>query len=277
MIFSVSFIKALDELSHQVEHERQELGINALHDVVELSVKAWCRKLNISDEIISYIRTWRYKTEFTAFIENVWFQHKSVNTNFINYTKTIFNMKQITNMNFIIFIAFVLTSVGFFLYQLRRSQSFQKEQKQVRGATVPAQQSALSPDKNKFVLVLIINAGKEDILQSLKVNGRVILNEGEILYRATQALWMGSETELLKSRLENGFSKNPLTQEVEESEYDIRFVKIEIYKPDPGFAPNANQLDRHDAFRNLPSNSKNVIVSPRLPSKAYENTDVYSR
>lgn len=277
MIFSDSFTQVLDKLSNQVEDKRQKLGKNKLNDVIELSVEAWCGEINIpNDKNISQIVHWWHQPECTNLITEVFTQYQSGNSIFINYTKNIFKMDKITEVKFILLIAFVLTGVGCLLYY-SRPQSSQKEQKQLGGSTAPGQQSALSPDRKTWILVLIINAEKENILQSLKLNGRVMLNEGEKLYRATQALWVGSKTELFKSRLGNCFSNNLSMQESDKSEYDVCFVQIEIDKPDRGFAPNANQLDRIDAFRNLPKNAKKVIVSPRLPSKAYENTDVYSR
>lgn len=269
MIFSDSFTKVLDELSEEIKRELQRNpGKDNFADVVELSVKNWCRELKISDEVTFYIRDWRQQTEINNLICYVWEKHKPQNSkainycsqheieasNFSNYVKKLFNLEQATNVKFILLIAFVLTCVGFIIYY-SRPQSSQKEQKQIGGATALGQQYALSPDRTTWILVLIINAEKENILQSLKRNRRVMLNEGEILYRATQALWVGSKTELFKSRLGNGFSNNPSMQESEKSEYDVCFVQIEIYKPDPGFAPNANQLDRIDAFRNLPNNS----------------------
>jgi hypothetical protein len=100
-------------------------------------------------------------------------------------------------------------------------------------------------------------------------------NEGEALYRATQALWIGSEADFFKSELTNRFSDAHEEQEREKFEYDVHFVKIELHNPEPGFYQDASQIDRLDAFRRLSENSGKVEVSPRLSSKAYENTGVY--
>ncbi len=269
MIFSDSFTQVLKELSAQVERKLQASGGNKLYVVVELSVEAWCRKLNLSNEITFFTQEMCRETRFNETINYTWNEHKSRN-NFINGIKNIFNMKPIDRIEFILVIAFVLTGIGSLLYLLRPQSS----QKKIFRAIEPGQQPRLPADRNDYVLVLVISAENEDIIYSLNKNRRVMSDEGERLYRATQALWMGSKTEL-PSRLRDSFYSKTLVQKVEQSEYDVYFVQIEIYKCDIGFTPNANQLDRIDAFRSLHKNSGEVKVSPRLPSRAYENTDVY--
>ena len=48
-------------------------------------------------------------------------------------------------------------------------------------------------------------------------------------------------------------------------------------KIDSRFKQDANQMDRVDAFNELANNANRITVSDRLLSKAYENTEFYSR
>ncbi|MDJ0535926.1 MAG: hypothetical protein QNJ70_26125 [Xenococcaceae cyanobacterium MO_207.B15] len=130
--------------------------------------------------------------------------------------------------------------------------------------------------KNPDILVLVINVGKDNIIQLLQKNGQVTRDNYQDLYTATQAVWIGSENEF-SQHFENWFSENTKITKDEQSEYDVYLVKITLKGDDPGFKSDANTLERFDAFCRLPENSKKVLVSPRLPSKAYGNENLYNR
>ncbi|MUG99669.1 hypothetical protein F7734_48280 [Scytonema sp. UIC 10036] len=122
---------------------------------------------------------------------------------------------------------------------------------------------------------MVINAGRENILQSLKASGQVTTDDSQALHRATQALWIGSQADFSHSQLRSWFESDRVVPEIEQSEYDIFLVKIEMEKLDPGFQPNVPSIDRLDAFRRLAENPHEVKVSSRLSSQAYENMGFY--
>lgn len=291
MIFSDSFAQLLNVLSREVWNKVTHENKNnpSFRDVLDCAVNSWCCKLDIPNEGTRYINQWQ-QDEIKEITNDIWNEWKpktnyslwGVQTSISKFkeyilTKVVNRMKNPDdNIKFILLIAFVVTGVGYALYLLHK-----KSERQAPSSKSSQSVSTLPPRQDKayhtWTLVLVINAGQEEIIQSLKTNCRVMPNEGEALYRATQALWMDSEADFSKSELKNRFYDAREERESKKSEYDVHFLQIELYKRDPGFYPNANQIDRLDAFRRLPENSGKVIVSPRLPSKAYENTDVYSR
>lgn len=289
MIFPDSFAQLLDVLSCEVENKVTHGNKNnpSFRDVLDCAVNSWCYKLDIPDEGNRYINQWQ-QCELKEIYEDICKEWKpktnyswwgaQPSSKFKEYilTKVVNGMKNPDNeIKFILLIALVVTGVGYALYLLRQSEKQAPSSKSSQPVSTPP----FRQDKayRSWTLVLVINAGQEEIIQSLKTNCRVMPNEVEVLYSATQALWMDSEAAFSKSELKSRFSDAREERESKKSEYDVHFLQIELYKHDPGFCPNVNQIDRLDAFRRLPENSGKVVVSPRLPSKAYENTDVYSR
>ena len=176
------------------------------------------------------------------------------------------------NTDLSVIIAF---TVPIFLCVLRFFDQKQNEEQQLRKNHPVSTSLSLGEEKDTKVLLLVINAGKNEIIQSLE-NGRFITIDPDALYRATQALWMGSKADFFESELDNWFLNKP-TVSKSESEYDVYFVQIELRKYDSGFDSNADQISRIDAFHRLLDNAVNIKVSDRLPSKAYENRFLYSR
>ena len=290
MIFPDSFAQLLDVLSCEVENKvrRENKDKLLFRDCLDCAVESWCCKLEFSDEVTCSISQWQ-KSETKEITEDIWSEWIPKKTNSIWGTQTSISKfreyiltkivnrmnRNINDLNFILLIALVVTGVGYALYLLRQSEKQAPSSKSSQPVSTPPfrQEKAY----RSWTLVLVINAGQEEIIQSLKTNRRVTQNEVEVLYSATQALWMDSEAAFSKSELKSRFSDAREERESKKSEYDVHFLQIELSKHDPGFCPNVNQIDRLDAFRRLPENSGKVVVSPRLPSKAYENTDVYSR
>ncbi|MEG3935355.1 MULTISPECIES: hypothetical protein [unclassified Microcoleus] len=128
--------------------------------------------------------------------------------------------------------------------------------------------------KQSLVLVLVISASQAEFLESLKDKKHIDVSEGEQLYQITRYLWLGSDTEL--SLQKPDINKYSVAKGAE-SEYDIYLVEIKLKQDDEGFKPKVNQLDRHDAFRNLAGLAVEVKVSDRFQMEAYEKLEVYNR
>lgn len=161
-------------------------------------------------------------------------------------------------------IALAVAAAGYVIYRLARQPSESRGAPPARPAAVPT----------RWVLVLVINAGRDGVIDALRSGGVAAL-EGDQLYQATQALWLGPEAEFRRSNLSEWFSEARAV--AEPSEYDVHLVRVELSSDDPGLHRNANQMDRLDAFRRFQSMGFKATVSPRLPSDAYGTTDVYSR
>lgn len=133
----------------------------------------------------------------------------------------------------------------------------------------------IQPQREKWVLILVINAGRTDILAELKKRGAVDSSQGDALYRVTQALWFARESDFQKSTMKDWFA--PSRRVKDQSEYDVYLLKFSMPEDDPGFRRNASQPDRIDAFTRLAMRSTRVELSERVPSDAYDSKEVYSR
>lgn len=163
-----------------------------------------------------------------------------------------------------ILIALAIAAAGYVVYLLRS-----RPQRPVEAPPVTTTAAT-----TRWVLVLVINAGRDGVIDALRSGGVAAL-KGDQLYQATQALWLGPEAEFCGSNLSEWFSEARAV--AEPSEYDVHLVRVELSSDDPGLHHNANQMDRLDAFRRFQSMGFKATVSPRLPSDAYGTTDVYSR
>lgn len=123
----------------------------------------------------------------------------------------------------------------------------------------------------EYSLVLVIYAAQKNLANSIRQKGRIDIEDSEILYRATQYLSKNNKPiEDIKNQM-NRFHVS------EESEYDVYLITIKLREDDPRFDKGVNQLDRVDAFRELPDLALSVEVSERLKMEAYADFDIYVR
>lgn len=123
----------------------------------------------------------------------------------------------------------------------------------------------------EYSLVLVIYAAQKNLADSIRLKGRIDIEDSEILYQATQYLSKNNKSiENIKNQM-NRFHVS------EESEYDVYLIAIKLREDDPRFNKGVNQLDRYDAFRELPDLDHEVKVSERLKMDAYADFDVYVR
>ncbi len=132
---------------------------------------------------------------------------------------------------------------------------------------------SVSPAKTEAVLVLVINAQSEQLLNSLKQNKKLTVDDCESLGRATKYLWMGDKNEFSPD-LKKWVDASPVPEN-EETEYDVYLVQINLNQYESGFEQTTSAIKRLDAFGRLPDIAGEVKVSHRLPAKAYENTSLY--
>jgi hypothetical protein len=301
------FVETLNQVTDQTIRECQ--GSKYFEDYLSHAISIWCNQLNIRQDITDYILRGYYQDEIitltnciyregtiekktckiptpfgdapTIFtVENPLYQHINALLNRINIRSN--------NMKFIVLIAFAITAIGFFIYQLN-----QQKQQQTTRRDEPRQSNSNPPAPSistvqtppiptppvkiitKQFLVLVVSHLQADFLESLQAKGRIDFKDGESLYEVTKYLWLGSETEY--SKIKPNIREYSVAKGAE-SEYDIYLVSIELNQADEGFYSNVdNQLDRYDAFRKLADLVVNLTISDRLPMEAYENIGVYNR
>jgi len=279
MNFPKLFYQKLQEASNVLNKYSNSSFGTQLHDAIDY----WVKELNLPNEAIIYISR-KYKNK--KHIENLALEafEEWDNTNSIfgftrgdnklkQYIKKVMNDYDFTSLNFIVLIGFLVTASSYAFYLL--DESNRKNNQPQHNNPINSNALPQTQDKKEDILLLVINASRQNIIQPLKSNHHITDDFSNEIYRITQALWMGNIREF--SQFETWFLQDKEVSESEYSEYDVYLVKIELKYSDKGFSRNANQLDRLDAFRKLPENTLNVSVSPRLPSKAYANKDFYSR
>jgi len=201
------------------------------------------------------------------------------------YAQNIFDKLEIANgsTEIIVFIALVITAVSYFIFTINRFQELEPakppQSVQLYPTSIPISEPTLKypPVQTiysdvEYLLILVVSATQQLIINSLKEKRKIDYENYELLYKATQYLCQGTKIDL-KSKLDrvNQYYSN------DESEYDIYLITIELEQADERFDRTVNQLDRYDAFRELPDLALSVEVSERLKMDAYADFDVYVR
>ncbi|HOU54035.1 MAG TPA: hypothetical protein PLQ97_08920 [Myxococcota bacterium] len=281
--------QVLDDISRRLHLERRTYSPRLFRDAVEV----WCEKLGWPLEAASLgleldrdqaAHLWRLAFAFDAVVkkpkgklgqgaENLYKKVKrlpvfgpSQQVHPGDYIRARDEAMSKMEAKDYLLIALAVAAAGYVIYIYRLAP----QPLECRGA--PPTRPAAVP--TRWVLVLVINAGRHGVIDALRSGGVAAL-EGDQLYQATQALWLGTEADFQRSNLSEWFSEARAV--AEPSEYDVHLVRVELSSDDPGLHRNANQMDRLDAFRRFQSMGFKATVSPRLPSDAYGTTDVYSR
>lgn len=288
MLFSESFVRALESLSGKVSE--QDLTMS---DLLDTSIQAWCNYLALPKEIESYIIEGfskqgfkpeyghreilpglgedYFRISFGAFCQVIDL------TSFIKNLDTRVKSKK-QKIKFHLLCAFIIVSVGNTLFALSRvDQEIRQKTKGLESSVYQTQKPAQMA-KNKSLLILVISAKHENIAKELKNSSSIASEMADRLYRMTQELWLGTDNSFANSPINYLFEKQNDREIISPSEYDVYFVKIKLAQEDLGFGEKVvSQLTRSDSFARLPSIAKEIEVSDRLPSRSYENIGVYSR
>jgi hypothetical protein len=190
------------------------------------------------------------------------------------------------DMKIIVFLAFIIVAVGYFIYILNKPKEQQPTTRQPDyqppsqdpcfRVSQPTYTETTPPAPIKPVvknlLILVVPVSQQSIVESIRTKGQIDYEDSETLYQVTQLLCQDTEP-----NLSHELASLDQFQVVEASEYDIYLITIELNQADEGFNKNVNQLERYDAFRNLANLAKTIRVSPRLQMEAYEIFNVYNR
>ena len=171
------------------------------------------------------------------------------------------------DVKIIVILAFIAVSTSYIIWQLQQAKQRVEEQKkhsssnsqgqnlQVTSTTLQAPQNVST--SKKYSLFLAIPASKESILPAL-CNAVITQKDYKELYKATQSMRI-LETDQI--RLQDQTSQFHVA---EVSEYDVYLVKLDLRQKDDRFGPDQDQMDRYDAFQNLPNLVTSMQISSRL-------------
>lgn len=253
----------------------KEIRLNESESVsVRENIHEWIQNQSIIEIAITAASQFGFLISYKTFFGSFEGRHPNeLNSNeFTQYIKDQQGfIEKPNNARVVLLIAFVLVGIGFLLHTL--DKKFQQEQGLSSSST---NRNSVTSLNQKSILVLVINAEREDLINILKERNRITESDWEELYNATQFLWIGTLPEFSSSDIFNYFSKGN-TVNFDTSEYDVYFIRIDLSKPDPGFRSGVLQIDRRDAFQRLPETSRGISISPRLSSEAYSGKGFYNR
>ena len=225
------FTHRLNQVTEQTSRECR--GSKHVTDYLSCAISVWCNYLTIPQDEANYIlRGYRQQEiqKLTDYLyqEGITEQRDSiihtplgerptglkVRNPFYQYTNALFNRMNITigNVKLIVLIAFGVTAAGHFVYRLnqsRQQQTTNKEEPNHNNSSSPSFIVQTSPIQAiaKQLLVLVISASQADFIESLKVQERINISDGEKLYETTKYLWLGPETKLSQFQQEDDTSQ----------------------------------------------------------------------
>jgi hypothetical protein len=234
----------------------------------------WLQDNKISKIVLGLYRNLLVVTDrrFTGGIGN--FKNALSNISRRDFHINIKETKDKMSTKSIVLIAFVFTGIGLLLFLLNQKEKTNNRTNQENNYSL-----GKSHVPEKYVLALLLNSERnKPLIDSLKNSSHLKPEDSHKLYKATQALWIGSQNEFNESKIKQEWTSHNYTySESEYSEYDVYFVSIELNEINSGFKLDANQMDRRDAFNGLANSTNKITVSERLLSQAYRNTEFYNR
>lgn len=265
---------------------------------LEMAIRAWCSQILPSSErqiVERYIlqRLQYYEIDDVGYwLYKEWepkngidWEHPFGRRPLFKYAQNIFNKLNIANgsTEIIVFIALVITAVSYFICMSNKPQEIEPVELPQSVQSNPAQSPRREPTLKyppvqstysdvKYLLILVVSATQQLVINSLKEKRKIDYENYELLYKGTQYLCQG-----IKSDLKSKLDRVDQYSSKDESEYDVYLITIELEQANQGFDKGVNQLDRYDAFRELPDLDYKVEVSERLKMEAYADFDVYVR
>lgn len=282
----------VQKLSQVIDQLRRAPLNSSVQDYIFSGIKLWCNQLDLPQNITNYIlkhyQQWSEIQNITNYLWDEWRPREIEEKNIFGFIKAKEMIQsrlnnlialilkptniRVEKIEFSALVAFAVTAVGYVIYAINHSEHKLTDKEEIKNYTSNFSDSLLQ--LHQRFLVLVIAAEKASLIQSIKEKKRINYNDGEELYEITKYLWLGTESAFNK-KIPN--IQNYLVIPGKESEYDIYLVYLKIQQSDEGFKPSVNQLDRYDAFRQLPDLILNFEISPRLQMEAYSNFEVYTR
>ena len=252
---------------------RNSKNVPPVSQKIEKYVNQWLKNNLIIDMCLEIYRLILLVTDRNLFIkvEKLSFYFKDIERNSLK--NNIQEAHKEMNNRSILIVGFILTGIGLLLFLLKQN----KRQNNSRGQKFQNDKYSSHPSlQEKYTLALLIKSDRyQELIHSLKDKDYLQPEDSSKLYGATQGLWIGAKSQFDNSQIKRELDNCKSVTST--SEYDVHFVTIELDEDDSRFDPGVNPMDRRDAFMELGKRSPQITVSPRLPCKAYENTEFYNR
>lgn len=277
-------MKNIKDLCSSITNEmiiHSDFENSTFKDDFEMAVRLWMKHL-VSPDQASDIRKIIFHGQLSRLWENIYIEgqdKKQINFGIESRKSTAisqfmrgFFSKVNLHKQTISLIAFIAVSTSYMIWRLeqgieeqRKQEEFNSQNQDLQPPLTTSQQSKNISIPKKYSLILAIPASKEAILSALynaainqKDYAAINRKDYEELYKVTQSLGVFETNQVQLRDQTNEF------QVSEASEYDMYLVQVDLTQFDPRFGPNQDQMDRYDAFRNLPNLVADIKISSRL-------------
>lgn len=161
-----------------------------------------------------------------------------------------------------------------FIYQ----RKYNNDQKEVSLERKEKNANVHTPSRSseQNVLILVLRAGNESCLNTLKEKKRLNLDLCDDLYKATRYLWVGNEAQFNSSQIIKWFDETNITEQP--SSLDVHLIKLVLNKNYNGLMKSADGQARYNAFKQLCQDGAQIEeFSDRVSNAAYGTTEVYEK
>ena len=133
-----------------------------------------------------------------------------------------------------------------------------------------------SGSSEKNILILVLRAGNESCLNTLKENMHLTEEVSDELYKATRYLWVGNNNEFNNSKIIKWFDET--NSQTQSGSLDVYLIKLVLEKNYNGLLQSADGQSRYNAFKQMCQDGLQIEeFSPRVSNAAYGTTEVYER
>lgn len=274
-----SLVLYIESISNQALKRPNRGYKSSFEEDFNYAVNLWLKYLfdpNDSTEVDALVASITYTHGFFEFWKEIYSQSNSILSFGSAPGKILYSLilrlsgGSNMDMKIIVVLALIAVSTSYTVLKLQKLKQRVEEPKRQDSSnsqhqnfqvppTVP-QKSQNIPIPKKYSLIVAISASKEAVFSALS-NDVANKRSYEELYKATQSLSI-FQTEQVQ--LQDQTSKFNVAEASEYSEYDVYLVKLDLRQRDDRFGPNQDQMDRYDAFRNLPNLVTSIDVSKRL-------------
>ena len=161
-----------------------------------------------------------------------------------------------------------------FIYQKKYNNDQKEVSLERKEKNTNVHTTSCSPEQN--VLILVLRAGNESCLNTLKENKRLNLELCDDLYKATRYLWVGNEAQFNSSQIIKWFDGTNIAEQ--SSSLDVHLIKLILNKNYSGLLKSADGQSRYNAFKQMCQDGVQIEgFSPRVSNAAYGTTEVYEK
>jgi hypothetical protein len=285
-------LKWINFISKEVENRTSPTPL-LRHNVFDLAIGLWTQYLFSEEEAIKiknnaltnyFYKLWdpifeaRMGTSRDAFGRTSRY-YTTLGESILNFPDNDKKELSMSPLIIIVLLAFMAVAVSYLILRLQetttkeepwenKTDGLNSNQHNVPEPELPVIVKPASPiveKVKKYSLIVAIPVNKANVIDSDSFSY-------EALYKATRFLSL-VETE----EVDNFSSKTNQVKAIDDSEYDVYLIKLDLNKYDHRFERDVDQVDRYDAFCDLRNLVTNTVISQRLTMDASSAFNLYSR